>query len=271
MSVFRIVYKLVILLYLAVIAVPVMLFLSLGSDEAAPNQKQKAYRQQWLKKVARVIGLDIEVVGYDKPSTAQANPHKNPQNNQKTNHALWVANHISWMDIVVLGSEGVGFLSKAEIRRWPIIGWLGEKSGTVFIQRGGKNASQRAAQAIAEKIQAGDNILVFPEATTSAGDTVKHFHARIFAPALDHHLTVQPLAVRYLNDAGEIHPRSIWADESFLANLIGVLAQARIHVTVTYLPEIPAQQFSERKPLAAFAESQIRSVIVTTTSTTPIK
>jgi len=170
---------------------------------------------------------------------------------------------ISWMDIAVIGSQGVGFLSKSEIRRWPVIGWLGEKGGTVFIQRGGKNASQMAAKAIAEKINGGDSILVFPEGTTSSGDNIKRFHARIFAPALDHNLKVQPIAVQYLDDQGNIHPKASWNEQSFMANLIGILAQPKIHAILTFLPLIDAQQFSERRRIAQAVEDQIRTIVLT--------
>ena len=137
------------------------------------NKKQKVIRQWWLKMVVNIVGLRLQING------------EKPDDNES---ALWVSNHVSWLDIPVIGSEGVAFLSKAEVRKWPVIGWLGEKGGTVFIQRGGHNASQLASTKIAEKINTGDNILVFPEATTTDGEDVKRFHARIFAPAIDHEL-----------------------------------------------------------------------------------
>ena len=250
MRLFRITYKLVSLSYLAVSAVPVMYFLSLGSDDAAPNKKQKAYRTKWQQKVVQTIGLNLEVKG------------KETKDNDELQSALWVANHISWMDIALLGSQGVGFLSKSEIRQWPIIGWLGEKSGTVFIQRGGKNASQRAASAIAEKINAGDSILVFPEGTTSSGDDVRRFHARIFAPALDHKLLIQPIVLQYLDDNGQTHPKAAWNDQNFFSNMLGVLAQPRINVVLTYLPIVDSKEFSERRHIAESVESQIRDVVL---------
>lgn len=247
MKIFRITYKLIALVSLAVSAVPVMFVYSLGTDSTSPNEKQKAYRKKWLQRIVRTVGLELEVKG-------------EAVTDQKS--SLWVANHVSWMDIAVVGSQGVGFLSKSEVRKWPFIGWLGEQGGTVFIDRGGKNASQVAAKAIAEKINAGDSILVFPEGTTSSGEDVKRFHARIFAPALDHQLAVQAIAVQYLDDDGRLHPKASWNDQSFMSNLLGVLAQPSIRVVLTFLPVVDAEQFSERRHLAQLLENQIREVVL---------
>jgi len=252
MSLIRIIYKLLSLSFLAVIAVPVVVFLSFGSDQTSPNDKLKSFRKKWLQNVVNVVGIEVELRGKTKQELSASKQS-----------ALWTANHISWMDIAVIGSQGVGFLSKSEIRSWPVIGWLGEKGGTVFIQRGGKNASQMAAKAIAEKINGGDSILVFPEGTTSSGDNIKRFHARIFAPALDHNLKVQPIAVQYLDDQGNIHPKASWNEQSFMANLIGILAQPKIHAILTFLPLIDAQQFSERRRIAQAVEDQIRTIVLT--------
>ena len=261
MQLIRITYKLFFLCMLALIAVPVMFFLSFGSDKSVPNKKQIAYRTAWQKKVVQVIGLNLQVNGRNLTDDGNSSV-----NDSETPSALWVANHISWMDIAVLGSQGVGFLSKSEIRQWPVIGWLGEKSGTVFIQRGGKNASQIAATAIANKIASGDSILVFPEGTTSSGENVRRFHARIFAPALDHQLLVQPIVLQYLDDNGRVHPKAAWDDQNFFSNLIGVLAQARINVVLTYLPIIDSQEFTERRQIASTIETQIRDVVLSTTT-----
>ena len=251
MKLFRITYKFIALISLAVTAVPVMFVYSFDADRSSPNAKQKVYRKKWLQKVVKAVGLEVQLKGEvatDKQSS------------------LWVANHISWMDIAVVGSQGAGFLSKSEVRKWPLIGWLGDKSGTIFIERGGKNASQVAAKAIAEKIFAGDNILVFPEGTTSSGDNVKHFHARIFAPALDHQLSVQPIVVQYLDEQGQLHPKAVWNNQSFMSNMLGVLAQHRIRVILTFLPVIDAQQFTERRQLADLVENQIRDVVLSTSA-----
>jgi 1-acyl-sn-glycerol-3-phosphate acyltransferase len=249
MKLIRVVIKILLLISLSLSGVVLMAIFAkkpkADSGEAI-SQKQKNIRQWWLKKVVRIVGLRLDVVG-DLP--------------QKDTAALWVSNHVSWLDIPVVGSEGVAFLSKAEIRQWPVIGWLGKKGGTVFIKRGGKGASEIASKKIAQKIQSGDSVLVFPEATTTDGKDIKRFHARIFAPAIDHGLHIQPIAVRYLDKNGNYHPNVAWGDESFISNLVTILGESSIHVQLTFLPVIKAKDFSERKQLANQAYEQIRFIV----------
>lgn len=242
MKYLRISYRLSALVLLSLMGLVLMAIYSPRSSKKHQplTQKQKKIRAWWLKKVVSIVGIKLTVKG-----------------SRHNEHALWVSNHISWLDIPIIGSEGAAFLSKAEVRKWPVIGWLGEKGGTVFIQRGGKNASQIASQKIAETIQGGDNILIFPEATTSDGKTLKRFHARIFAPAIDYHLPVQPIAIRYLNEQGELHPKVVWGDESFMRNLMGILGETGIFAEVTFCPIVEGHQFNERKRIAEYTEDQV--------------
>jgi 1-acyl-sn-glycerol-3-phosphate acyltransferase len=251
MKFIRILYKIPALIILSIIGMILMGAFSSRDkslkNKGIPTLKQKQVRKWWLATGIKIVGLNFTVKG-DVPSPDQP--------------ALWVANHASWLDIPVVGSMGAGFLSKAEVRKWPVIGWLGEKGGTVYIKRGGVNASQRASQEIANKINAGDNILVFPEGTTSTAGDVRRFHARIFAPVMDHNLAVQPIAVQYLNDKGEPHPKILWQDQSFMSNLLGIIGESSINVILTFLPLIPAGEFSERKRIAELCENQIKSIVV---------
>ncbi len=248
MKYIRISYRFIALLGLSVIGVILMLVYAprkkSGEKLVAINQKQKNLRQWWLKKVVTIVGIKLKMTG---------DAHQQS--------ALWVANHVSWLDIPVIGSAGATFLSKAEVRKWPVIGWLGEKVGTVFIQRGGKDASKKASAQISETVKSGDNILIFPEGTTGNGRDLRHFHARIFAPAIDHQLPVQPIAIRYLDDEGKPHPNIVWEDESFLRNLMNILAEKNIHVELTFFPVIQGRQFTQRKQIAEYAEKQIREVV----------
>ncbi len=251
MKFIRIFYKIPALILLSIIGMILMGAFSSRDksleNRGIPTLKQKRVRKWWLASVIKIVGLNLKVEG-EVPSPDQS--------------SLWVANHSSWLDIPVVGSMGSGFLSKAEVRKWPVIGWLGEKGGTVYIKRGGVNASQIASQEIANKIHAGDNILVFPEGTTSTAGDVRRFHARIFAPVMDHKLSVQPIAVQYLNDKGDPHPSVLWENQSFMSNLVGIIGETSINVILTFLPLIPAAEFSERKRIAELCENQIKSIVV---------
>lgn len=117
----------------------------------------------WHQRLCRILGLRVTVRGDIRAP------------------ALLVANHVSWLDIPVLGAQGrVGFLSKAEVRRWPIIGWMAAVAGTLFIERGA-NRFAEAIAAVRARIAAGSAVVVFAEGTTSAGAGVRRFLPRLFA------------------------------------------------------------------------------------------
>jgi len=249
MKYIRIIYKVAGLKILLVAGL--VLMATTARKNTAVTQKQKNIRHWWLKKVIQIVGIQLTTKG---------------QVPQKSETALWVSNHISWLDIPVIGSEDVTFLSKAEIRKWPVLGWLTKKSGTLYIQRGGKNASQTASQNIADTITSGtDRVIVFPEATTTDGKDVKCFHARIFAPAIDHSLSVQPICIRYLDKKGNSHPKMIWGDESFMSNLFAILGEAHIQVELNFLEPIDGGKYSERKELANQARENIRECLLDVT------
>lgn len=214
-----------------------VLTLAMLSDmhDGIPGQRVQKIRRWWYRRVLRVLRVQLRVSG---------KPIDQP--------ALWVANHISWLDIPLLGSLApLGFLSKAEIRHWPVIGWLAESTGTLFIERGGKNASQIASRHIAEHISNGHSILVFPEGKTTRGVTVERFHARLFAPAIDHGLMVQPVVIRYVHDNGDNHRTLPFVDgESFFSNLWTVLGERNIQAIVVFLAPVSGAEYSERRPLA---------------------
>lgn len=202
-------------------------------------------KQWWLRRVIHILGGDVRVHG-ETHSTG----------------VLMVANHISWLDIPLLGGlSPVRFLSKHEVKHWPLIGWLAEKAGTLFIKRGVKGAAQQASDTIAERLLAGDAIIVFPEATTSDGTDVLPFHARLFASACDTRVGVQPVAVRYFNSNGEISRIAPYIDEvSLWDNLVGLLTEKTLVIEVHYLPVIKPEQHS-RKSLARLAEQAVRGVV----------
>ncbi len=256
MKTIRIIYRVIGLLLMLLVGLVSMAIFSRQKENQPNAPRVKKIRQWWLKKVVSIVGLKVVEKGQP-PRDGQA--------------ALWVANHISWLDIPVIGSEGVAFLAKSDIRKWPIIGWLTIKSGSLFIQRGGTNAARLASQKIANKINGGDSVLVFPEGTTTDGDDVRCFHARIFAPALDYKLRVQPVALRYLDPDGSRHPNIVWGEESFVSNVFKILGESSIIAEITFLPPINAAEYSERKEVANLAYQVIRNQVVQTKPVSEIK
>ena len=116
---------------------------------------------------------------------------------------LWVGNHVSWTDIPLLGQLlPISFLSKAEVRTWPLAGWLAHKAGTLFIRRGSGDSTLLARQ-LHRHLEAGRQLLIFPEGTTTDGQQVRTFHGRLLTGAIEAGVPLQPVAIRYRRD-GEI-------------------------------------------------------------------
>lgn len=176
--------------------------------------------------------------------------------------ALFVSNHVSWLDIPVLGRAApVHFLSKAEVGQWPVLGPLVTAAGTLYIRRGHGQAAARARE-ISAHIAEGRPILIFPEGTTTDGHDVRAFHAPLFAAATEGGHVVQPVALRYRDADGT--PDTVvpfLGDDVFQAHLWRLLGKEGICVEVTFLPPItPAA--GDHRAVAATAHAQVRNAIV---------
>ncbi len=200
----------------------------------------------WLGRIPSIIGMKVTVKG--KPVAGAA---------------LLVANHVTWLDIALLGgAANPRFLSKAEVRNWPVIGWLAAKAGTLFITRGKAGAAALASTTIREALQSGRSVLLFPEGTTTRGDNVRTFHARLFAPAFDAQVPVQPVALRYPGSHGQPHPLIPYTDnQSLIDNLKAILGEKELQAEIYFLTPEPAEGM-DRKAVAAACEQQVRAVLV---------
>lgn len=119
-------------------------------------------------------------------------------------HALWASNHVSWMDIPVMGSVSPAFfLSKAEVENMPIFGRLARAAGTLFIKRGSGDADSVAEQ-MTTFLKKGHSILFYPEGTTTDGTKIKRIHGKLLQAAIDAETPVQPTVLCYVNADGEL-------------------------------------------------------------------
>lgn len=170
----------------------------------------------WLRGFCRVLNLQVEVQGEPiEPS------------------ALWISNHVSWMDIPVIGGiRPLRFLSKAEVAKWPLIGRLAQAAGTLFIHRGSGDAD-RVSQDIVVSLQQGKRVLFFPEGTTTDGFGVNRFFAKLFTAACRSQCPIQPLVICYQTVDGKLHPLAPYIGEDELtAHLLNLLAGEPVHVVV---------------------------------------
>ena len=171
--------------------------------------------------------------------------------------ALLVANHLSWLDIELIHSElAVEFVAKAEIGRWPLIGWLARRAGTIYHRRGSTESLASVSQLMIDRLRAGARVAVFPEGGTTDGSSVKVFHARIFQCAVEAGVPVQPVALRYLLD-GEPNPAVPFINnENFFVNFSRLLGEPPMTAEVHFLEPMPVNG-GRRRQLAEGARERI--------------
>ena len=175
-----------------------------------------------------------------------------------------VANHSSWLDIFALNArKRVYFVSKAEVAKWPGIGWLARATGTVFIERNPRHA-RKQTDLFEQRLLAGHKLLFFPEGTSSDGMRVLPFKSTLFAaflvPELRDIMYIQPVTVLYHAPKGK-SPRFYgwWGDMGFGPHLLKTLAARRQgRVEVIYHPPVKVADFTDRKVLAAHLEVAVR-------------
>ena len=176
-----------------------------------------------------------------------------------------VANHSSWLDIFALNAVQRGyFVAKSEVERWGGIGWLARATGTVFIARKSSDAKRQQA-VFEERLRAGHKLMFFPEGTSTDAQRVLRFKSTLFGAfythGLDQILHIQPMTVIYHAPAGA-DPRfyAWWGEMAFGPHLLLTLAAPRQgRVEIIFHPEVPVDAFADRKALAAYCETVIRT------------
>jgi 1-acyl-sn-glycerol-3-phosphate acyltransferase len=204
------------------------------------NQKRRSIiAKYWSKLILRTVGIRLRVTG--SPPTAAA---------------LMVANHVSWADpFLLIACYPVHFVAKAEIRSWPVFGWLAALAGTIFIQRERQRDLSNVAQIFVSHLNDGSAVGMFPESTTSDGTRLLPFKAGLFQVAVSAAADCYPVALSYDQRA------AIWIDDmGFLSSIWQVMAQPRITASVHFCPPIPYQG-QHRRDLAVASEAAIASAL----------
>jgi 1-acyl-sn-glycerol-3-phosphate acyltransferase len=176
--------------------------------------------QIWSRQMLRVLGITLQVQG----RTDLSGP------------LLLVANHISWLDITALhASRFCRFVAKSDVRAWPLIGMLAAGVGTLFIQRESRRDAMRVVHHMAEQMQAGDVLAVFPEGTTSDGRTLLPFHGNLLQAAIAAEAPVQPIALYFLDQEGQMSFAPCYVgDESLMTSLWRTLTTPGITVVLNF-------------------------------------
>ena len=176
--------------------------------------------------------------------------------------AMVVANHVSWLDIFVIHSRYPShFVAKAEIRSWPLAGWLAEKAGTVFIARGNRRDLRHIFKGLVQTLQGGERVAFFPEGTTAAQGSLLPFHANLFEAAIDARVPVQPVALRYVDPAGASHPSVDFIGEmSFAESIVAILDGPPVLARLAVMPAISSAD-AHRRELAEAAHAAVAGAL----------
>lgn len=163
----------------------------------------------WSAKMMRMLGIDLRVLG--------------------SFHAgakLVVVNHVSWLDIMAVHAvcPEARFVSKAEVRGWPLVGRLVEAGGTLYIERERRRDALRVVHQIAQALQDGDSVAVFPEGTTGDGSALLPFHANLLQAAIATAMPVQPVALRFADRRSKITSSAAYVGDTTLAQSLWMLA-----------------------------------------------
>ena len=195
--------------------------------------------RRWSRLLIRIVNLNVIVRG-DLP--------RGP--------ALLVANHVSWLDIpVILSQVETRFVSKSEVRQWPIAGWLADSAGTFYIRRG-SGGSRPLLNRLSPHLGAGGKVCIFPEGTTTDGSEVRAFHARMFCAAIESGQRVVPLALRYGPSPDGQHIAPFIGDDDLVSHLIRVLRNPRLQVELTVCADLQPEGLA-RSELARSARRAV--------------
>ena len=205
------------------------------------DEKRLRLKQRWSHRILTLLAVRIEAPAIDAPPGC-----------------LIVANHISWLDIYALNAaRPVAFVSKSEVRSWPLIGRLAAHTDTLFIRRSSRQDAIEACGILARRLGESRDVAIFPEGTTTDGSAVLEFKGALFQSAIDAGRPVQPVSIAYYDRDGHRTDIPAYAGETtMLESLAAVLACRSLTVCLRPTPALAASGMSRRE-LATAARGAI--------------
>ncbi|HZZ92642.1 MAG TPA: lysophospholipid acyltransferase family protein [Usitatibacter sp.] len=199
----------------------------------------------WSRKLLRILAVRPVVHG---PAPHWSGP------------VMVVANHVSWLDIFVISSvRATRFIAKREIREWPLVGWIVEKAGTLFLKREARRDLARMGEQVHEALARQDCVGLFPEGTTTEGTHLLKFHGSLFEPAIRNAARIVPVVLRYETPAGALCANASFAGEiTFMQCLARIVRERAIVARMEFLEPVEAAG-RDRRELAASLHAVIAS------------
>ena len=241
---FRYLYRVPMLLVHILVLLPLVLLsmVPLWSGIVVGGERLEHWAiRKWSAGLMRIFGFRLRRLGAPLPGAV-----------------MFVANHVSWVDIEVMHSQRMmGFVAKREIAGWPVVGWLAARGQTIFHQRGNQESLGGVLHAMLARLRDGHAVGVFPEGRTRDGHEVGPFHARIFQAAVEAHVPVQPVALRYGAHGRAQTTVAFGPGESFFANFLRLLGEPGGEADVVFLEPIRAADAEGRRRMAELSRERI--------------
>jgi 1-acyl-sn-glycerol-3-phosphate acyltransferase len=224
-----------------------LLTLALRFPRASAAQRH-AHIRAWSRGMLNALGVRLQVQG----DTARVAPG-----------SLIVLNHVSWLDILCLHAAlpQARFISKADVRRWPVLGWMVAAAGTLFIERTNKRDALRVVHVCAESLRQGDCVAVFPEGTTGEGPQLLPFHANLLQAAISVHAPLQPLALRFHAPGERFAAAAAYTGDTDLLTSAWRIVRCRALAAELQLLAPIATEGEERRSLAEHARGVVQAAL----------
>ena len=210
------------------------------------NAERQARIGWWSGKMLRCVGVSLQVDGV--PAVGAS---------------LLVVNHVSWLDILAVHAvvPRARFVSKADVKAWPLLARLIDSAGTLYLERERKRDALRVVHAMAEALQGGATVAIFPEGTTSTGHGLLPFHANLLQAAIATGTPVQPAALRYADASHSVSEAVEFVGATTLLTSLWRTARGdRIAARLSFLPPRPSAG-RDRRALAAELQSDIAAAL----------
>lgn len=211
---------------------PVVLLLITYAQKQGKRTLNKKVLNSWSKVLCTVCGLELTTRGI-----IQENP------------VMVVANHVTWLDIPVINCyKLVGFVAKAEIEKWPVLGLVAKCGESLFITRGKKESRNKVLVGIKNRLSQGRSIAVFPEGKATDGNKLGRFHRQLIHAAIEEEKPVQAIAIKYITPEGKRNKSVCFKEnESFVRNVIRILSLPTSTVELTFCDVVKTAGITARQ------------------------
>ena len=203
---------------------------------------RQARIKRWSAGLLRAMGVRLLITGTPRPGAT-----------------LLLANHVSWLDIAALHAAvpQARFVSKADVLHWPVLGWLVQGAGTLFIERDRKRDALRVVHAVAEALRAGATVAVFPEGTTGPGPAPLPFHANLLQAAIATATPIQLVVLRFADAQHRFSPAVEFVGATTLLQSLWRVANADRLVVHVDLLLAQGSAHADRRALAEALRAQV--------------